>query len=133
MGARPRDGVVAVVDDDPGMLRALARLLNAHGFATAEFRSAEALLAQGRIYAFHCLVIDIHLSGMSGLNLKRRLEASGWRIPTIFITASDDKSSMSEAMETGCVAFLRKPFVSNLLIDAINGLPYQDEAAADND
>ena len=114
-----RRQVVAVIDDDPAMLKAIERLLGAKGFDVEAFASAEAFLAGAAASEATCLVLDIHLGGMSGIELRRRLVESGSRLPVIFITALDDDATRKEAMEAGCVAFLRKPFLSHLLIDAI--------------
>jgi FixJ family two-component response regulator len=110
---------ITVVDDDPTMLRAIERLLRVKGFEVETFASAEAFLAgTGKA---SCLVLDIHLGGMSGIELRRRLVASGSEPPpTIFITAMDDEATRKEATEAGCVAYLRKPFLANLLIGAID-------------
>ena len=67
-------------------------------------------------------LIDIHLGGISGFDLKRRLASSGIRLPVIFMTAIDNKATRQEAIDAGCIAYLRKPFLSKLLIDAINSL-----------
>jgi len=109
---------VTVIDDDPTMLRAIARLLRVKGFDVETFASAEAFLAStGKAT---CLVLDVNLGGMSGIELRRRLVASGAQPPTIFITAVDDEATYKEATEAGCVAYLRKPFLANLLIGAID-------------
>jgi FixJ family two-component response regulator len=115
-----RQQVVAVVDDDPGMLRSIERLLKAYKYQTATFTSAEAFLEDIATSAATCLVLDIHLNGMSGIDLRRRLTASGSTLPVIFISAIDDESVHEEALATGCVAYLRKPFLAHLLITAIN-------------
>ena len=115
-----RQHVVAVVEDDPGMLKSIERLLKAYKFQTATYASAEAFidgLAAGKPAL---LVIDIHLGGMSGIELRRRLTASGSRLPVIFISAADEESVREEALAAGCVAYLRKPFLAHLLIGAIN-------------
>jgi FixJ family two-component response regulator len=112
--------VVAVIDDDPSMLKAIERLLRAHGFDAEVFESAEAFLSGDARGEAACLVLDIHLGGMSGIELRRRLTAGGSALPIIFITAVDDEAIYREAMGAGCVAYLRKPFAANLLIGAIN-------------
>jgi FixJ family two-component response regulator len=115
-----RQQVVAVVEDDPGMLRSIERLLKAYKYQTAVFTSAEAFLEDTAATAAACLVLDIHLSGMSGIDLRRKLTASGAGLPVIFISAVDDESVHEEALATGCVAYLCKPFLAHLLISAIN-------------
>ena len=114
-----RQQIVAVVDDDPGMLKSIERLLKAHKYQTATFTSAEEFLDDAEARAATCLVLDIHLGGMSGIDLRRRLAASGSSLPIIFISAVDDESVHEEALATGCVAYLRKPFLAHLLIGAI--------------
>ena len=114
-----RHRTVAVVDDDPSMRRGLERLLNAHGFAVEEFSSAEIFLARNPDSRVACVVLDIHLPGMSGLELRRRLTAAGSPLPVIFITEIDDDAVKIAVVQLGCVAFLRKPFPAELLIDAV--------------
>ena len=112
--------IIAIVDDDQTMLTAIERLLAAHGFVTQVFGTAEAFLDSRTESAAACLVLDIHLNGMSGIELRRRLNAVRSKLPVIFITAADDEVIQREAMEVGCVACLRKPFPPNSLIGAIN-------------
>ena len=111
--------IVAVVDNDPSMRVSLERLLQARGFETEIFPSAEAFL--GAASAADCLLLDIHLGGMSGFELRRRLSSAGSTLPVIFMTAFDDEATRHEAASLGCVAYLRKPFVGQLLIEAIAG------------
>lgn len=110
---------VAIVDDEPSVLIGLQRLLNEFGFGTEVFKSAEEFLNRGTAKAPDCLVLDIQLGGMSGLELRRRLAASGSQVPTIFITANDDDTTRQDAINAGCAAFLGKPFSGLVLIDAI--------------
>lgn len=112
--------VIAIVDDDQAMLKAIQRLLTACGFATRTFSSAEAFLDCRTAKDAACLVLDIHLGGMSGIELRKRLVAVRSTLPVIFITAVDDESTRSEVMEVGCVACLRKPFSASTLIGAID-------------
>jgi len=111
---------IAVVEDDPSMLQGLSRLLSAHGFRVVRFTSAETFLDSVAECEAVCLVVDIHLGGISGIDLKRKLTSSGSDFPVIFMTAADSEATRQEAVETGCVAYLRKPFSAQLLIDAIN-------------
>lgn len=114
-----KNKTVAIVDDDPGMLRGIARLLGAHGFGTRVFASAEAFLDDAKAKTAVCLVLDIDLGGISGIELRRKLTASGSRLPVIFITALDDATTQQEAIAAGCVAFLSKPFGAKQLVCAI--------------
>ena|SRR5689334_8056439 len=114
-----RRKLVAIVDDDPSMLRAARDLLDAHGFQTAVFPSAEEFLANKLVPEADYLLLDIHLTGMSGIELQRQLQASHIAIPVIFMTALDDETIRLQALETGCVDCLQKPFPARQLIDAI--------------
>src|SRR4051812_41564520 len=112
--------MIAIVDDDVGILKGIARLLIAHGFSAQTFLSGEAFLASASVATADCLISDIQLGGISGIELRRRLSAAGSRIPVIFITALDEDEIFRQAKEAGCVAYLRKPFEADLLIAAIN-------------
>lgn len=110
---------VVVVEDDDGMRKALDRLLRAAGYQPLLFSSAEAFLGTATAHLAACLVLDIHLPGLSGLELGRRLAASGRVPPVIFITAQDDDSAREEARQLECLAYFRKPFEGAALLDAI--------------
>ena len=114
-----RRKVVAVVDDDPSMLNAAESLLDAQGFATMVFASAEEFLDRGAATQVDCLLLDIHLGGMSGIALRRRLKDFGSTLPVIFMTALEDEAVREQALKAGCVAFLRKPFQARQLLEAI--------------
>jgi FixJ family two-component response regulator len=111
--------VVIVVDDDPGLLKSVARLLAHHDIESRTFASAEMLLESDSVQTATCLLLDIHLGGISGIELQRRLAASGSKWPVIFMTASDDEATRNEAMDAGCIAYLRKPF-AHVLLNAIS-------------
>jgi FixJ family two-component response regulator len=110
---------VAVVDDDPSVLRGIGRLLEAHGYVTQVFDSAEKFLSEDTARDARCLVLDIHLGGMSGIDLRRQLHALGADIPVIFVSATDDPAARADALDAGCIAFLQKPFTARSLVDAI--------------
>ena len=110
---------VAVVDDDDSFARALGRLLRASGFEVQTYPSGEAFLASTALPPPDCLVLDIQLGGMSGLDLLRRLRALGNLVPIIFVTAHDGAKVSDEAVQSGCVAYLRKPVVSRALLEAV--------------
>lgn len=114
-----RQKIVAVVDDDPSMLRATRDLLDAHGIGAAMFDSAEAFLRRGAGTKIDCLLLDIHLGGMSGIDLRRQLTAANCSLPVIFMTALDDELTHREAKLAGCVTVLRKPYSARQLMDAI--------------
>jgi len=111
--------IVAVVDDDSSMLGATRDLLEVHGFVTRIFASAEEFLDSGASAQVDWLLLDIHLGGISGIELRRQLTATISTLPVIFMTALDDEHTRAEAHSAGCVAFLRKPYSKRELIDAI--------------
>jgi FixJ family two-component response regulator len=102
------------------MLQALDDLLQAYDLGTTAYSSAEEFLARNQKGEADCLVLDINLDGMSGIDLRHRLTGSGCTLPVIFITAADDEGTRSRALAAGCVAYLRKPFRARSLIDAID-------------
>jgi FixJ family two-component response regulator len=102
--------MIAVVDDDPSMCQAMASLLMAYGFKVDHFHSAEEFLGSVDFDRTDCLVLDIRMEGVSGLELQRELAARGRRLPIIFVTAHGNKNQEYLAMRAGAVAFLRKPF-----------------------
>jgi len=116
---RKRRRIVAVVDDDPSMLRAAENLLDAHGFATKSYSSAEEFLGIVSKYQIDCVLLDIHLRGLSGIELRQQLRSSHPTLPVIFMTALDDDRVRQQALETGCAACLSKPFPAQQLLDAI--------------
>jgi FixJ family two-component response regulator len=111
---------VIVVDDDSGILKSVARLLAHHGIDSRTFASAEALLLDSECaQKATCLLLDIHLGGISGIDLQRRLAASGLKRPVIFMTGNDDDATRNAAIDAGCIAYLQKPFAQRVLLDAI--------------
>jgi FixJ family two-component response regulator len=111
--------IIAVVEDDPSMRRSIERLLSVSGFTVEVFSSSEALLERGRLDQLGCLVLDIDLPGMSGLELRSRLIETGSSLPTVFITALEDDTIEAAAARLGCVAYLRKPFPPELFVSAV--------------
>jgi len=106
--------------DNAGFLKGVARLLAHNGIESRTFASAEALLDSGSAQTATCLLLDIHLGGISGIELQRRLAASGSKCPVIFMTGNDNDATRNEAMDAGCIAYLRKPFAQNVLLNAIS-------------
>jgi len=111
--------VVAVIDDDPSVLRGLKRVLDASHFATKVYDCGEAFLDTDSASQVSCIVLDIHLGGISGIETRRRLKAMGSVVPVIFMTAHDSTAVRREAMDVGCAAYLQKPFSGHVLVDAI--------------
>jgi FixJ family two-component response regulator len=110
---------VAIVDDEAPMRDALLDLLDEAGFAVCAFASGEEFLASGRQYECSCVITDIRMPGMSGLDLQCRLKAARLRIPIIFITAHSDEGVRAQALGSGAVEFLAKPFDDEVLLDTV--------------
>jgi FixJ family two-component response regulator len=111
--------MVAVIDDDESYRGAVQRLLKAEGFSVQSFGSAEDFLNSGRQQETGCLVADIRMPGMSGLDLQAKLNAERCSIPTIFITAHGDEKIRLQALRAGAVKFLTKPFDGGVLLEAV--------------
>lgn len=111
---------VFVVDDDLSMLRGMKRLLREHGYNSLLFQSEEALQNHGDFEHALCIVLDINLHNESGIEVRHRLKAAGVSVPVIYITANDNHAVRMAAMESGCIAYLTKPFSARSLIDPIN-------------
>jgi FixJ family two-component response regulator len=110
---------IAVVDDDPGVCKALARLLSAFGYRAESFASAEEFLSAAPTSKATCLIVDFNRGDVSGLELARRLSMAGFNFPIIFVTGSADATVRMQCMEFGCVAFLYKPIPEDRLMQAI--------------
>ena len=110
---------VAVVDDDEGFCRSLGRLLRAAGMQPITYSSAEAFLADRKRPQFDCLVLDVQLGGMSGIELGRRLAGEGHHAPFIYMTAHDLPETRAGAEAAGCAAFFRKTDPGADVLDAI--------------
>src|ERR1700719_4066343 len=111
--------LVAIVDDDDSMRSALAGLLKAVGLATQAFVSAEEFLKSGQQHQTACLIADIRMAGMSGLELQAHLNAERCRIPIIFITAHGDEKMRMQALRAGAVEFMAKPFDDEALVESV--------------
>ena len=111
--------VIAIVDDDELMRGALAGLLKEAGFPAQVFSSAEEFLASGQPRQTACLIADIRMPGMSGLDLQAKLNAIEIKIPIIFITAHGDARLRLQAMRAGAVEFLTKPFDDEVLLESV--------------
>ncbi len=111
--------VVFVVDDDPGMLKGLKRLLREHGYDSVVFSSAEEFQKHDDFESACCVVLDINLNNESGIELRHRLKAAGISLPVIYITANDSPAVRMAAIESGCIAYLTKPFGAKSLIEPI--------------
>ena len=113
---------VAVVDDDESFCRSLGRLLRAAGMQPITYASAEEFLSDRKHPVFDCLVLDVHLGGISGIELGQRLVAEGHDAPFIYVTAHDDPDTRALAEAAGCAAFFRKTDPGAAVLDAIRRL-----------
>lgn len=111
--------LVAIVDDDESVRRALLGLMKEVGLPAAAFASAEEFLDSGKQRQTACLITDIRMPGMSGLELQTKLNAEDCKIPTIFITAHGDARMRLQALRSGAVEFLAKPFNDDALIESV--------------
>ncbi|MFL6438155.1 MAG: response regulator transcription factor [Terriglobales bacterium] len=122
-----RKKLISVVDDDESIRRTTALLIQSFGFQPAVFDSPESFLKSGQLPETSCLIVDVQMPGMNGLQLQRCLAASGCNIPVIFVTAFHNKESRQQAMQAGAVAFLSKPFNDELLFETIRTALRDDE------
>lgn len=112
--------LVAVVDDDESVRESLPDLLREFGFAVRAFPSAEEFLGSDSVGEARCLILDIAMPGMTGLELQHELKLRGHEIPIIFITAQNDEGVRARAFEQGATEFLLKPFSDTALLSALN-------------
>lgn len=117
--------LISVIDDDESIRRTTTRLIESFGFQASAFESAESFLRSGRLEDTSCLIVDVRMPGMDGLELQNQLAIAGRRTPIIFITAYDDKESRRRAMQAGAIAFLGKPFSDEQLLASICSALFQ--------
>jgi FixJ family two-component response regulator len=121
--------LISVVDDDESIRRTTTLLIESFGFRAAAFESADGFLKSDQLHETSCLIVDIQMPGMNGLQLQSHLAAAGCGVPIIFITAYDDKESRRRAMQAGAVAFLGKPFSDEQLFQTIRSTLRPDKGA----
>lgn len=115
-----RDGrMVSIVDDDASLRRSVGHLVTSVGFRAETFASAEEFLSSVHREQTGCLVLDLRMGGMSGLDLLRHLAATGSAIPAVVLTAHGDDEARQRSLQAGAVAFLTKPFRGDALLDAV--------------
>jgi len=119
MELQSKPNLVAIVDDDDLMRGALQGMLRSVGLPSQAFASAEEFLTSGQQHQTACLIADIRMPGMSGLELQARLNVERCRIPTIFITAHGDEKMRMQALRAGAVEFLAKPFDDEALLESV--------------
>jgi len=112
--------VITIVDDDESIREALKSLIRSVGFRAETFASGEEFLSSDRLREAACLILDLQMPGISGLELQRRLAALQNRVPIVFITAHGTEEERRRALEAGAVDFLRKPFSEEALLDAVH-------------
>jgi FixJ family two-component response regulator len=116
----PTVPLISIVDDDDALRNSLDDLIQSIGLRTQGFPSAEAFLGSNQVYDTACLILDVRMAGMNGLELQRQLVANNCRIPIIFITSHADEGARKRALDAGAVAFLYKPFREEELLNAID-------------
>jgi len=119
-GSAPERFLVSVVDDDESIRESLPDLLQEFGFASHTFSSGKDFLSSDDVNATKCLILDIMMPGMTGLEVQAELRRRGRKIPVIFITAKRDDAIRAKAIEQGAVNFLYKPFSDTALLEALN-------------
>ena len=112
--------VIAIVDDDDSFRRATTSFVRSLGYGTAAFDSAEAFLRSDRICDADCVITDVQMPGMTGIELQDRLIEQGHSVPVIFITAFPEMKARAQALASGAVGFLAKPFNDQNLISCLN-------------
>jgi FixJ family two-component response regulator len=111
---------ICIIDDDESVRRALGRLIRSVGLSVEIFATAEEFLEAPEPPVPRCLILDVHLPGLSGLELQERLKAEGRVIPVVFITAYREDQVRQQALAAGAIAFLEKPFAEQQLLDALD-------------
>lgn len=119
--------MIAIVDDDEAMRDALSELLEVMGFATRSFDCAAAFLADCAPGRFDCLITDVRMPGIDGIELQRRLRANGSAMPVLMITSAPDPAAQARALDGGASAYLAKPVDDNALFDHLKAALGQDD------
>jgi FixJ family two-component response regulator len=115
----PKRNLVFVVDDDAAVLRALERLLRRHGYDSVLCSSVEVFETHADFENAICIILDINLTDGSGIELRDRLKAAGISVPVIFMTGNNSPVARAAAIQSGCIAYLEKPFSTKSLIEPI--------------
>ncbi len=112
--------LISIVDDDDAVRNSLDDLIRSIGFGTQGFSSAEAFLSSSQARDTACLILDVRMPGMNGIDLQHQIVEANWRIPIIFITSHADDDARARALKAGAVAFLYKPFREEELLNALD-------------
>jgi FixJ family two-component response regulator len=118
----PEAPLVSIVDDDPSVRRSTRRLLRCSGLRAEAFATGEDFLLSEYVAETSCLILDVRMPGIDGLELQRRLSETGYRIPIVFLTARASDKEERQAWQAGAVNFLRKPIAKDALLDAIQAV-----------
>jgi FixJ family two-component response regulator len=122
--------VIAIVDDNESFRHAIASFIRSLGYAVLQFASAEAFLKSNRLYDTDCLISDVQMPGMNGIELQGKLTAEGHHFPIIFVTAFPGLKARAQALASGAVGFLAKPFSDEILITCLNKALGEEHLAA---
>ena len=115
----PREHVISIIDDDPLVRDGIGDLVSSLGYSSLTFASSEEFLDSGQVHNTVCLITDLHMPGLNGLDLQQRLLDNGYCTPVIFVTAFPDGKDRERALKAGAIAFLSKPFEESSLISAV--------------
>ena len=115
-----RASLISIVDDDDSLRSSLGNLLRSAGLRVEEFASASAFLGSRDARETACLILDVRMPGMNGLELQRLIADANWRLPIVFITSHADNDARARALDAGAIGFLYKPFREQELLDAID-------------
>jgi FixJ family two-component response regulator len=118
-GQLPKVSMISIVDDDDSVRSAVSSLMKSLGYVAHGFDSAEDFLQSPNVNDTSCLIVDVQMPGMNGLELQRTLIAKGHRIPVIFISALPEERVRAQALSPDAICFLRKPFNAKMLIDCL--------------
>jgi FixJ family two-component response regulator len=124
--------VISVIDDDASVRAATDNLLSSHGYLVHTFASAEEFLQSAHLSDSSCVITDVQMSGMNGLDLLIHLRAQGYAAPFIFITAFPEESVRARALEAGAICFLAKPFAGPAMISCLEAALHQYPGGADH-
>jgi len=112
--------IIAIIDDNDSFRRATMSFIRSLGYAVVQFASAEAFLKSDRLHETDCLISDVHMPGMNGVELQGKLIAQGYHLPIIFVTAFPEIKARAQALAAGAIGFLAKPFNDEMLIACLN-------------
>jgi FixJ family two-component response regulator len=112
--------VIAIVDDNDSFRHATTSFIRSLGYAVIQFASAEAFLKSDHLHETDCLISDVHMPGMNGVELQGKLIAQGYHLPIIFVTAFPEIKVSAQALAAGAIGFLAKPFNDEVLVECLN-------------